>query len=266
MNDILFKLLGERLPAVEITFLRFFFGALTLWLSAKMLNSSLKTTHIFIHFVRGTFLFTGMAVWGLGLTLIPLTDAIVINFTIPILTLILARIMLNEKFDTYRWLVTLIGFSGVVLVTGMTQADFNPQCLVLLLSALLFACCDILNKFYVNKESMIAMLFYTALFTALIGALPAYYVWVTPSFNEIMLTLLLGLGANAILFFILKAFERVDASATAPFRYIELLLSACSGYIFFNEIPRLSTWLGALLIIPATIGLILHESKKQQKI
>jgi len=263
MNDVLFKLLGQRLPAVEITFLRFLFGTLSLAIFAFTFKKSLKTHHVKVHFFRGALLFTGMAIWGLGLTLIPLTDAIVINFTIPIFTLLLARLILNEQVDQYRWIATLIGFSGVLLVTGLGNADFNPQSLVLLCSALLFSCCDILNKIYATKESTIAMLFYTALFTAMIGSVPTAFQWITPTIYELGLTVLLGIGANAILYFILKAFERVDASATAPFRYVELILSACAGYLIFQEIPKISTWIGASLIIPATIGLVLHESHKK---
>jgi S-adenosylmethionine uptake transporter len=264
MNDVLFKMLGQRIPATEITFLRFLFGTLSLGLMIKIFNIPLKTKHLGVHFLRGTLLFGGMTVWGLGLNVVPLTDAIVINFTIPIFTLILARLVLKERFDIQRWLATFLGFIGVLIVTRPTEADFNPQCLILLASAALFSCCDILNKFYVTKESMIAMLFYTALFTAIIGAIPAGLEWITPSLKELILTMLLGLGANVILFFILKAFEHVDASATAPLRYVELILSACSGYIIFGEIPKLSTWVGAFLIIPATIGLVLHEASKNQ--
>jgi S-adenosylmethionine uptake transporter len=263
-NDVLFKLLGERLPSTEITFLRFFFSTLMLGVYILFTRTSIKSSRLHIHLLRGALLFAGMAIWCLGLSLVPLTDAIVINFTIPIFTLILARVILKERFDRQRWLATLIGFAGVIFVTRPTSADFDPDCLLLLISAALFSSCDILNKIYVHKESTISMLFYTALFTSLIGAFPAALNWVNPTSFELMITFGLGFGANAILYLILKAFERVEASATAPFRYLELILSAISGYVFFTEIPKVSTWIGAFLIIPATIGLVLHESKKER--
>ena len=263
MNDVLFKILGHRLPATELMFLRFSFAALSLLVVIRYYKLSLATKHLTIHFCRGLILFVGMALYGIGLNLVPLTDVIVINFTIPFFTLILARLFLKEYFDTKRWILTLLGFIGVLLVAQPHGSDFNPECLLLVGSAALFAASDILNKMYVTKESTIALLFYTAFFTALIGTIPSLMIWVHPTLAEFFLTFLLGIGANMMLFFLLKAFSYLEASATAPFRYIELLLSAASGYLFFGEIPKVSTALGAFLIIPATIILVIHEARKE---
>lgn len=107
--------------------------------------------------------------------------------------------------------------------------------MVILLSAFLFASLDILNKVFVGKESFWAMIFYTALFTTLICAYPASLAWVAPTPLQYGLLAVLGGGANGLLFCLLKSFSMVDASALAPFRYTELILSASVGEWLWHQ-------------------------------
>ena len=110
------------------------------------------------------------------------------------------------------------------------------------------------------------MLFYSAFFTALLSFIPACINWVTPNLYELSLLILLGVSGNLILYFILKAFALVDATATAPYRYLEFVLSILAGYLFFNEIPDGNTIIGALIVIPATLFVVFSEVKKNKRI
>jgi S-adenosylmethionine uptake transporter len=73
---------------------------------------------------------------------------------------------------------------------------------------------------------------------------------------------MLGIGANILFYCLLKAFQYMDASALAPFRYCDFLVSALFGFLFFSEKPTLSTCLGFLIIIPCTCYLAYQENKK----
>ena len=116
---------------------------------------------------------------------------------------------------------------------------FNPMWLVVLLSAAMFASLDVLNKVFVGKESFWAMIFYTAFFTTCIVAYPALSAWVPPTVMQYGLMACLGAGANALLYCLLKSFSMVDASALAPFRYTELILSATVGFLLSSaKSPR----------------------------
>jgi drug/metabolite transporter (DMT)-like permease len=131
--------------------------------------------------------------------------------------------------DATRWIGTLVGFAGVMVVVQPQSATFNPMYLIILISAFMFACLDVLNKVFIGKESFWAMIFYTAFFTTVICAYPAMQVWVAPTQLQLGLMAFLGGGANALLYCLLKSFSMVDASALAPFRYTELILSAAVG-------------------------------------
>jgi S-adenosylmethionine uptake transporter len=263
INDVISKYVGLRLHSYEITFLRFFFGTVTLipfiWYYG---SNTIKTSRPFVHFVRGGLLFLGMAGWTYGLSIAPVTTGTVITFTIPIFVLILGVFFLSEHIIWQRWLVTIVAFIGIAITLDLNAEDFNPEILIFVISAVGFAILDIFNKKIVIKESMISMLFYSAIITTILACPFAIYYWITPTMNELILLFILGMSANLILFFILKAFTYADATALMPYRYLELIMSAGIAYIVFSEIPSTSTIYGALIVIPSTLFIIYSEKKE----
>jgi S-adenosylmethionine uptake transporter len=266
LNDIISKYAGVRLHSYEITFFRFMFGSLTLLPFVFYYGvNTLKTSRPTIHFFRGLLLFFGIAGWTYGLTIAPVTTGTVVSFTIPIFVLVLGVFFLSERIIWQRWLVTLVGFAGLVVTLNPNAADFNPEIMVFVAAAVSFAILDIINKKFVIQETMISMLFYSAIITAMLAFPFALSNWITPTLTELGLLLILGASANLILFFLLKAFSHADATALAPYRYIELIVSAIIAYIVFGEVPSDSTVYGALIVIPSTLFIIYSEKKEITK-
>ena len=245
INDVISKYTGLRLHSYEITFLRFLFGTVTLtpfiWYYGI---GTLKTSRPFVHFIRGVLLFLGIAGWTYGLSIAPITTGTVITFTIPIFVLILGVFFLSERIIWQRWLVTIVAFAGIAITLGLNAEDFNPEILVFVASAVGFAILDIFNKKFVIKESMISMLFYSAMITTLLAFPFALQYWIMPTIEELILLFVLGMSANLILFFILKAFTYADATAVMPYRYLELLMS---------------------VVIPSTLFIIYSEKREFNK-
>ncbi len=261
-NDIISKYIGLRLPSFEVAFFRFLFSTITLLPFIIYYGpGTLKTSRPLVHFIRGLLLFLGMSAWTYGLTLAPISTGTVISFAIPLFVLVLAIFFLKENIIWQRWLVTVVGFIGVIITLKPHAADFDPQILVFVLGAILFAILDIINKKFVIKESMISMLFYSALVTTILSIFPSFIYWQYPTLHELGLLLVLGISANLILFFLLKAFAFVDATALAPYRYLELMISSLAAYLIFDEVPENNTLYGALILIPATLFIIYSEKK-----
>lgn len=265
-NDVMSKYLGTRLHSFEVAFFRFFFSSIVLLpFVAYYGKNTLKTSRPFAHILRGLLLFFGMTSWTYGLSIAPVTTATVISFSIPLFTLILAIFFLNENIIWQRWVVTIVGFVGLVITLKPHAEDFNPEILYFILAAISFAMLDIINKKFVVKESMISMLFYSAIVTAVVSIPAAANYWLTPTLFELALLFILGSSGSLILFLLLKAFSMVDATATAPYRYLELVISAIAAYFIFNEFPDKSTLHGAVIIIPATLFIIYSEKKAMSK-
>lgn len=265
-NDVMSKYLGTRLHSFEVAFFRFFFSSIVLLPFVFYYGkNTLKISRPFVHILRGLLLFFSMTSWTYGLTIAPVTTATVVSFSIPLFTLILAVFFLNENIIWQRWVVTVVGFIGLVVTLKPHAEDFNPEILYFVLAAISFTMLDIINKKFVIKESMISMLFYSAIVTAVVSLPVASQYWLTPSGFELALLFVLGSSGSLILFFLLKAFSMVDATATAPYRYLELVISAIAAYFIFNEFPDKSTLHGAVIIIPATLFIIYSEKKAMSR-
>lgn len=222
---------------------------------------SFKTSRVEVHFIRGAILFLGIALWCYGLSCVPIVSATLMTFIIPLFVLMLAPIFLKEKVNKHLIFATIVGFIGALISLNVIKIDFSLTSLALLVSAFLFASLDIINKKFVMQESMLSMLFYSALVTSILGAIPAYLVWQSVGLHDLLILGYLGAGSNIILFCLLKAFARVTASSVAPYRYLELFFSAAIGFIIFSETPNSTMIIGSLLIIPSTIYVTISKAK-----
>jgi len=112
---------------------------------------------------------------------------------------------------------------------------------------------------------MLSMLFYSSIVAFIFTAYPAIQVWKVPSLFECIILLLLGIGGNLILYFLLRAFALSSASSLVPFRYLELFISMLVSYFFFHELPTISGYLGAAVVIPCTLWVGYLQARKVSK-
>ncbi|MDR1434914.1 MAG: DMT family transporter [Puniceicoccales bacterium] len=283
-NDVITKYLERNLSPFQVVFGRFFFSTIVLLPVMGLFAENFKTCHLGINFLRGLILFFGMSIWCHGLDVSQLNVACLINFTTPIFTLLLASLILKEKIEKPRIIATLVGFLGVAVVLNPQTASFSVSSASLfLLSAIFFALLDILNKMLVTRESALTSLFYTGFFTmffSMISLIFSHALKYDPPYlilsvilqkiikietHDLQLLCLLGVGANLLMFCILKSFSHIDVSATAPLRYVELILASTFGYLFFGESITPNMILGATIIIPSMIYLTSFEAKKSRK-
>lgn len=263
-NDGIMKFLGGSLSAAQIVFMRFTMAGLVLLpLLLTRGAEGFKTTRLWMHGVRGMLLALGIGLWCFGLKMLPFASAVVVNNTMPFFKMLFAKVILKEKVGKERWLASIGGFIGCLIVFNPTAATFKPQSLILILSAMCFAMLDIMNKKYSVSEPLISTLFYGSVATALLSAPLALTAWTPLAAPQLALFGLLGMGANLLLFCLIRSFRYVDASATCPYRYTEFVLSAIVGFLVFGEKPLASTLLGSCIILPSVIYCALCETRGQ---
>lgn len=275
LNDVLMRQTGSRLPSMEVAFFRFFFSLLTLLpIMLSKGTEAFRTTRGGFHTLRALLGFGAVAFWCTGVAMTPLAVVSTLALTVPIFVLPMAVVFLRETVGWQRTAATLAGFVGIFVIISSTSGtqglidsflEMRNGTLFLIAASILFALSDILNKKMVVKESDLTMLFYFAFGTTICGAVPAYYVWVQPTFTELAYLLALGAGGNLILFFLLKAFAATDVSALAPYRYVELFFATAFGFLLYQEIPSFETLIGAAIIIPSTFAIAYYETHLAKK-
>lgn len=265
-NDVLMRFLGQRLHVAEIVFFRFLFSMVTV--IPLMMSRGLtlfKTDYPHFHIFRAILGVGAFVACCYAVNVMPLSENTTIMFSQPLFFLPLAVLFLREKVDMPRWIATIFGFAGLLIIIQPGAETFQLVTLVPMAAALQFALLDVLAKKMVVTENTYSMLFYFAFGTTILAFIPALLYWQTPTLLELGWLILLGIGANLIQVCVIRAFSATDASALMPFRYVEFIFSALFGFLLFGEIPMSFILEGAAVIIAATFFISYYEARKKKK-
>lgn len=267
IGDIIIKFVGSDISPYQTTFFRFGFSFLTLipFIIVNRDAYSIKTPYLKIHLSRALILVLATISWVLGINSVALSMVTSIGFTIPIFVLIICFFFLKEEsISLEKIFVTLGGFLSIFIILSPHILTFKYQCLLLVLSAFLYASLDVINKNYSSKESTFNMLFYSSFLGTLLSFLPAFYYWQPIDSKLIHLLLILGVSANLILFCIIKAYKQLEVSFLAPFHYFEFVQSSIVGFFIFRESLHLTTLVGVFLIIAFNTYLVYHNRRNEK--
>lgn len=254
LMNLLIRLATVELSAIQIAFFRNLFAFLFMlpW-AFKLGTASLKTRRLGMHFLRAVVGLAGMLCWFISVALLPLADAVALNFTAPLFVTIGAALFLGETVRARRWTATAIGFVGTVVILRPGFGSVSALSLLPVIAAGFMAVSTLLVKSLARSESPGTVVLYMNLFMTPISLIPALWVWRWPSVYVLGLMVALGLIAAVAHIALTRSYVKADASAVQPFDYTRLPFVALLGYVFFAEVPDRWLWAGAALIIGAAI-------------
>ena len=250
---VLARMLTTDIPVHQIVFVRGVVSVLLLvpWLASQGIQS-LATRRFSLLMGRGVLTSIGLLTWFYAIARIPLAEAVALHFTLPLFGILLAAYFLHEKLDTQRWVVTIVGFVGTLVILRPGVESMEIISLIVLLSALAYAGTGIQTKILVKTETSAAIVFYVSAFTAVAFAIPCLFEWAEPT--ALQWAMLVGVAAFnvAAQSCMNRAFFAADASFILPFDFLRLPFAVVAGYFLFSESPDIWTIMGAAIIFGAT--------------
>lgn len=250
INDVFAKWLGALYPIPEVAFLRMLFALPFIVAAALMFGGprSLLTRRPLAQVGRGLLAAVATLTFYLSLTLLPLAEATAIAFTAPLFVTVLAIPLLGERPGPVQWLVTCVGFIGVLLIVRPGGATFTLAALVPLGTAMAYALLMLTARMLGRSETIWAtMLYATVIPLAITGALLPWY-WQAPSLEHLPYFVVLGLSGGLAMTLITQGFRIGIASVVAPFDYTGLVWATAFGWIIWGEIPARLSILGGVII------------------
>jgi len=244
-----------------------------------------KSKYPLLTFCRVILFFFGFSSFYVSLTVLPLGTATALFFVTPFLITIFAHFILKEEIGIRRWSAIIVGFVGVYITLNPDFSDFNYLSLLPILCALCYSLSMIIIKKTSEKDSV-----YTQTFTFYIGAIlisiifyfiigdgqynssdhPAsqfiFRKWFVNFETNILLMTITGITATAAFLFLFTAYSIASPSVVSPFEYSILFWSPLIGWLYFNEIPTLSTVIGILIIVSSGIYIFMREKAQEQSI
>ena len=256
------KHLGSHIPTIEILFFRSVIGIFVV-LPFILRNplEPLRTKRFGMHFVRGVIGTLGNICFFWTLTHMLLADAMALQFSRPLFMIPLALLFLGEIAGWQRTLATLLGFAGIALYARPFTAGFDPSAFVGAAGALLGALVAICIKRLATTEPTRTIMFYYAVSNAAFSLIPTIWLWVTPSWPELALLIVVGILGISGQGLITHGWTLGNATALVPLDYSRIVYSAAFGFIVFGELPGLWSIVGMFLIVASSLYLVLLERR-----
>ncbi|MBI3452343.1 MAG: DMT family transporter [Rhodospirillales bacterium] len=256
------KTLGAELDVFQIAFFRCAVGFLAVVpFVIGHRAAPVLTGRLWLHLARAVVGVAGMFCGFYSVTHLPLAEATAISFTKPLFLILLAVFFLGEPVRWRRWLATVVGFIGILIVVRPGGDAFGLAALVGLLGSFLIADVAVLAKKLSATERTATILFYFGAVTTLVSLVPAAFVWRTPTAGALVLLVLVGLLAVAGQACTLRAYRAGETTAVAPFDSARLLFAIGYGYFLFADVPDWWSLLGAMILIASTIYIANREAR-----
>jgi drug/metabolite transporter (DMT)-like permease len=250
-SDIIAKYLSATLPSIEIAWIRFLVFAMIM--SPAMLPGSplfaLHSKQPGFQLMRGVALLGSSLFFISGLRFLPIAEASATGFVSPLFVTALSIVFLGESVGVRRWIATALGLIGVLIILRPGTGAFHPAALFSLVSALAWACTLIMTRMMSGSEHAITTMTYSSIAGVSVLCALVPFVWVTPSWHDILFGICIGIASTAGQWIVVLAFRYADASVLAPFSYLQLLWVSFLGFIIFGEIPDTWTVTGAAFIV-----------------
>ncbi|PMR80461.1 DMT family transporter [Halomonas urumqiensis] len=226
-----------------------------LWLGLANSRPLLVTESLGGQCLRGLLLGLASLLAYLSLRELPLLQVYVFHFGAPLLVTLLAVPLLGERVDRARGLAVMLGFVGVLVAMGPVDWRAQPVALLPFGMALCFALYQLTTRRFGRHDHPLASLWYAGLAGALASSIALPFFWTPIGLAELPYFLGIGLlGATSQLALIL-AMRHAPASLVSPFLYLQIVWASLFGFVLFGDLPPLTTYLGATLIIAAGIFL-----------
>uniref|UniRef100_A0A8C6STK2 Solute carrier family 35 member G1 n=1 Tax=Neogobius melanostomus TaxID=47308 RepID=A0A8C6STK2_9GOBI len=267
----------EGLHAIEISAIRCFFqmlfvAPLLIYHKTGFLGPRDKRIYLVL---RGFIGSNAMILLFYAVQQMPLADAIVIMFSNPVLTSVLAWIFLKERCTIWDCVFTVFTLTGVILIarppfifgkhlSGIESNYSNHiKGAVAAFAGAIGAACTIviLRKIGKSVHYYISVWYYAVI--GLIECIITVSVlgeWKIPSCGRdrwmLMLIAVLGIAGQS---FLTKALQIEKAGPVALMRTVDVLLAFIFQFIFFNHPPTWWSLGGALCVVASTSGIALRK-------
>ncbi|MCX5515193.1 EamA family transporter [Kaistia algarum] len=264
------KFISDRYPAGEVAFFRSAFALIPVlaWVGWRgFFPAVFLTPRIGGHVVRSIAGATSMFFGFSALARLPLSDATAIGYASPLMTVVLAAVLLHEPVRAYRWTAVVIGFVGVlVILSDYVGPDVGPHRSTLgaifsLLAAFFGALAATQTRRLTWSEEAGTIVVYFSLFTALFMLVTLPFGWVWPALADWPLLVGCGVAGGIGQVLLTQSYRYGEASLVAPFEYVSMIWAIAVGIFLFSNLPTATMLVGSAIVIGSGMFVIFREHR-----
>ncbi|GJD53989.1 hypothetical protein OPKNFCMD_6769 [Methylobacterium crusticola] len=185
----------------------------------------------------------------LAYALMPVTAASALGFTAPLLLTLLGGLLLRERVPLGRWLGTLLGFAGMLLIVRPGREASVLGMAAAFGGALTYAVYQVLIRRLRDAATTLDTILQVALVGVVLLAALVVADWRPVNAKAAALILLVTIVQTAALASIAAALHRGEASRLAPWQFSGLLWAMALDALLLQIVPTLGGLIGGCLVI-----------------
>ncbi|MDV7144022.1 DMT family transporter [Tropicimonas sp. TH_r6] len=247
------KWLGADYPATQIVFLRALVGLILVLPVAWHRREAFRhVADLHLHLLRVGFAVVTLTASFFAIPRVPLATVTAIGFTRPLVTMVLAAILLREVIGRRRWIAAGVAFLGILFAVNPSELPWNWGLAAMGIVVLSGSAAVIATRRLRHAPVIVMMLFYTAglaVFSAPFTAL----TWTPIQPGHLVPLILIGCFAQTAQLCYLRAHFFGAAGFLSVLSYLSLVFSVSTGFVFFGERPSPTFAVGACLVVGAAL-------------
>lgn len=262
IQDAITKTLVQELPIAQIVFIRFFAFAVFSLCFASInggLASAVRSRVAGMQLLRCLLMCSEIMLFALALRVLGLAEVHALFACFPLVVAALSVPILGEQVGPRRWAAVIVGFFGTLLILRPGLAVFDPDALIPLLCAVIFALYNLLTRQVSRKDSFATSLVYFGVTGTVASGILAWTQW-QPIPADSMINLgFLCLTSITGHMMLIKALQLTEAVVLQPFHYLVLIWALSIGFFVFGETVDLPTLVGAGIVAASGIYVAWRE-------
>lgn len=286
IQDIIIKFFSDQYSVLQIVFIRGVVSMVVIALLIKLFMPGIAflSNRPRTAIARGLFGFFSYLAYYLAVAAMPLAEVVAIVFTMPLFVTAMSALILGEKVGIRRWSAVVVGFLGVLVILS-PSGEFNALAVALAFTAsITYATQTTITRFLSAHDDPLTLAFNSiVVFTCASGILSLLLLggiisvssdhaslaffsreWMMPETPHLALIIFLGVNGAAGFYCLSKAYCSAEASAIAPFEYTYIIWAIVFGYLFWNEVPGITTIIGVIILISSSLYIWYRDRQLEQ--
>ena len=287
VNDLAIKALSGTYALHQVILIRAFVGMAivlgVIWFS-KTGFRQLRTRRPLDHLFRVSIVMVSNVTYFVGLSLMPLADAVATAFVAPLLVTLMSAVILREQVGPRRWAAVAVGMVGVVIMTRPGAGVIQPAAILVLISAFCYASSHMMTRRMRLTESAMTLNFFVQCGFILVSLSFGLFAgdghlaqapgstweflfrpWHVPPVGDWWAFLATGVAVGVGGLMMRQAYRTTEAALVAPFEYVGMPMAIFWGVVVFGSWPDATAWAGIALICGAGLYTLWRETLRRKK-
>ena len=256
------KMAGKTITSTEVLFWRNVLSLLILtpWILWNW-PQSVRPKHLGLIVMRGVTVVAALLCYYYAVTVIPLADAVLLNFSAPIFIPILGFLLFRFALNRTVLVAVIIGFLGVALILKPGTDLFQPAALLALTAGALGGLSAVAIWRMPTSESAACIAVFFALIGILITAVPVLMEPRLPPPETWTPLIMLGIFSTAAHVLYAHGCLIAPTDRVSTLNYTAVFFAAALGWMIWDEQVDWFMAVGTVLVIGASVIAVRRPSR-----